>query len=193
LRSRLLSIIQVEIEDKNNTIKKIRAHLKAKEEKLCDMRGKLNDALSCSKLNFEHTELADTESNTKHAKEKCLLEQEVQFNKLKAICERLRETNIALDVTKSIINGDIRWIEDAVTSMTRKLEEAGNNREHEMAIRVQQMKEENRVKDEEICHMKNVIDKLQRENGYNVSTIDEQNKLLLENKCKNSIHWISKK
>jgi len=116
------------IEDKNDTIKKIRANLKSKEEELCDVRGKLDEALSCSKLNSGCTGLADAESNTEHAKGERLPEQEVQCNKLKAVCERLSETSNAL----SVIDDGIRRIKDTVTNVTRKLEEAGNNQEREM-------------------------------------------------------------
>lgn len=139
------------------------------------------DVKCCTKNEFT----SDENFHVKQMEENSRIELEMLSNKFKIVCEKLRETNDAFEEAKNIINDDIFNIENTVTNVKNLIEAEYNSQK--TAIQIQQLIDDNRVKDEKICFMNKKIKKLQRENQYNVQKINklkiesQERKLIKEN------------
>lgn len=104
-------------------------------------------------------------------------------NKFKIVCQKLRETKLAYDEAKFIMNYDVCKIKNAVSEITKQSEEENN--QNKLTILIQQLKEENCIKDKKLCHMNMKIRDLEIEKKNNVLKINKQRKLIKNMKMEN--------
>lgn len=143
----------------------------------------------CNRLQFEfqcqNMELINPNSHYNEQVEKKLnFEQDIQSSKLKIASEKLHETKIIYNEAKSIIKNDIFSIKNSIVTIEKLVDGIENNKNKILALQVQKLKEENHIKDEELCLMKKKVKELERRNECYVSMINKQTKKLLESKLK---------
>lgn len=169
-------------------MEKLKAILKSKEEDLCNLHTKLKEAYDRMDLEFTTIEHADTKSHMKQVeKNKFKFEQDVLTNKFYIVCKKLRETKIAFDEAKHIINHDVHKINNVVMDITKQSEEEKNNQKKMMFL-AQQLKEEICIKDslhKELCQMNMKIIDLQRKNECNILKIHKQKKIIARMEVEN--------
>lgn len=158
---------------KNGVIENLQARLKCKEEDLCDLHrqldeanGRLEEELKCAKMRV---------SDTKQTAKKYKTERDLLCEKLKAVHERMRETKTAYSEVKDMLNNDMFEIKDKV-SLIGKLAD----REDE----VRKLREENRVKDGELCRLNRTVEELRRTNEHDLSKMKRQHRESQDFKCK---------
>lgn len=152
-------------------MEKLSTVLKSKEEEL--------RILDCTTA-----ECIEAKTHMKQVEKKYKYEGNVLTNKFKIVSQKLRETKIAYDEAKYIMNHDVYKIKNAVTEITKQSEEEDNN-ENKLTILVQQLKEENYIKDKKLYEMNMKIRDLEREKRSNVLKISTQKKLMRNMKMEN--------
>lgn len=129
--------------------------------------------IKCTKADFT----SDVKLRMKQIEEKSRIKLEILSNKLEIVCEKLRETDIAFNEAKNIINHNLYNIESSVTNM-KDLTGAEHN------PTIQKLIDDCRAKDEELYFANKKIKKLQRENQCNFQKI---NKLKIQLRERNLI------
>lgn len=157
--------------------------MKSKEEELCYVFEQLSDSSNrlCVDMKRKRPEFTSDPCTSHHVqKQKCesikaQLDRETLSCKFKIVCEKLQETKTAFDEAKNIINNDIFNIKNTASTFA-KMTGVGHCSPQKMICQIQQLIEENGVKDEEIYCMNKKIKKLQKENEYNVLKINKLKK-----------------
>lgn len=130
--------------------------LKSKEEELRN--------IDCTK-----TEHIEAKTHMKQAEKKYKYEGNVLTNKFKIVCQKLRETKIAYDEAKYIMNHDVYKIKNSVTELIKPSEEEDNN-QNKLKILVQQLKEENYIKNKKLYQLNMKVKNLELEKKSKIST-----------------------
>lgn len=158
--------------------------MKTQEEELCKVRKKLKYV--CNRLRFEYKcqkmKLPNSNSHYEQMGKNGNFDQEILPSKFKTVCEKLRETKIAYDEAKNMIQNDVSNIKNTVLAIVKLSEGKENNQYKDLALQVQKLKEINCLKDEELRRMNKKIKDLERENECNALKIDKHRNRLLVSK-----------
>ncbi|VVC44934.1 Hypothetical protein CINCED_3A009868 [Cinara cedri] len=151
-----LQSYKAQLEEKSNTVNKLTACLKSKNEEIFNAHKKFNmvyqlmalDCETCKKTEFTGTNNADRSSEVP--------------DKLKTLGKKLCEATVAFKEVSMIT-------------------ESEENRKKNM---VEKLKENNHAKQKELSRMTSKIKQLQLDQEHNVSKINKQRNLIQELKCK---------
>lgn len=152
-------------------------------EILCNMHGQHNEEYSRLEEAYKCTkkELADSISHSKLMEKKYKYKLESLYKDNEVTSQKLLETDMALNEAKSIINNDIVKINNRITVISN-LTTADKRNEMDMMTKIQKLKKENVIMDEELLCMKQKIKNIQQKNENYESRINELKKQLRDYK-----------